>query len=100
MLATEDALEAAIWPLLHFRTLLLAAVTFLLLANYLKTRRPKNYPPGPWRLPFVGNLLQLDLDQPHIVIQQVRQVWVSGCCHDPMLSCKTEILALGTAGFD
>ncbi|XP_052032758.1 cytochrome P450 2J3-like [Apodemus sylvaticus] len=71
MLATEDALEAAIWPLLHFRTLLLAAVTFLLLANYLKTRRPKNYPPGPWRLPFVGNLLQLDLDQPHIVIQQL-----------------------------
>ncbi|XP_021056413.1 cytochrome P450 2J3-like isoform X3 [Mus pahari] len=70
MLATEDTLEAAIWALLHFKTLLLAAVTFMLLARYLKTRRPKNYPPGPWRLPFVGNLFQLDLKQPHVVIQQ------------------------------
>ncbi|XP_032757863.1 cytochrome P450 2J3-like [Rattus rattus] len=70
MLSTEDTLEAAIRALLHFRTLLLAAVTFLFLANYLKTRRPKNYPPGPWRLPFVGNLFQLDVKQPHVVIQK------------------------------
>ncbi|XP_031233743.1 cytochrome P450 2J3-like isoform X2 [Mastomys coucha] len=70
MLATEDALEAAIWALLHFKTLLLTVVTFMLLAGYLKTQRPKNYPPGPWRLPFVGNLFQLDLEQPHVVIQQ------------------------------
>ncbi|XP_021016868.1 cytochrome P450 2J3-like [Mus caroli] len=70
MLATEDTLETAIWALLHFKTLLLAAVTFMLLAYYLKTRRPKNYPPGPWRLPFVGNLFQLDFEQPHVVIQQ------------------------------
>lgn len=79
MLSTEDTLEAAIRALLHFRTLLLAAVTFLFLANYLKTRRPKNYPPGPWRLPFVGNLFQLDVKQPHVVIQKVRKgegVWL------------------------
>jgi cytochrome P450 family 2 subfamily J len=72
MLATEDTFETAIWALLHFKTLVLAAVTFMLLAHYLKTQRPKNYPPGPWRLPFVGNLFQLDLEQPHVVIQQVR----------------------------
>ncbi|EDL30916.1 mCG15468 [Mus musculus] len=70
MLATEDTFETAIWALLHFKTLVLAAVTFMLLAHYLKTQRPKNYPPGPWRLPFVGNLFQLDLEQPHVVIQQ------------------------------
>lgn len=73
MVATEYALAAAIWVLLHLRTLLLAAATFLLLADYLKTQRPKNYPPGPWRLPFVGNLLQLDIEQPHVRIQQVRK---------------------------
>ncbi|CAO2588149.1 Cytochrome P450 2J3 [Lemmus lemmus] len=70
MFVTEGSLVAAIWAALHPRTLLLSAVTFLLLTNYLINRRPKNSPPGPWRLPFVGNLLQLDLEQSHLAIQQ------------------------------
>ncbi|XP_042127368.1 cytochrome P450 2J4-like isoform X3 [Peromyscus maniculatus bairdii] len=70
MLITDGSLVAAIWAALHPRTLLLTAVTFLFLTNYLKNRRPKNHPPGPWRLPFVGNLFQLDLEQTHLVIQQ------------------------------
>ncbi|OBS77684.1 hypothetical protein A6R68_19927, partial [Neotoma lepida] len=73
MLVTEGSLVAAMWAALHPRTLLLAAVTFLFLSNYLKNRRPKTHPPGPWRLPFVGNLFQLDLEQSHLVIQQVRK---------------------------
>lgn len=42
MLGTQDILEASIWALLHLRTLLLAAVTFLLLADYLKTGNKRN----------------------------------------------------------
>lgn len=71
MIAAAGSLVATIWAALHPRTLLLAAVTFLLLADYLKNRRPKNYPPGPWGLPFVGNIFQLDFGQPHLSIQPV-----------------------------
>ncbi|KAH0518989.1 Cytochrome P450 2J3 [Microtus ochrogaster] len=71
MFAAAGSLVAAIWAALHLRTLLLAVVTFLFLADYFKSRRPKNYPPGPRRLPFIGNLLQLDTEKPHLGIQQL-----------------------------
>ncbi|XP_051020359.1 cytochrome P450 2J6 isoform X2 [Acomys russatus] len=69
MLAAAGSLVATIWAVLHPRTLLLAGFTFLLLAGYFKNRRPKNCPPGPWGLPFVGNIFQLDFEQPHLSIQ-------------------------------
>ncbi|XP_042127366.1 cytochrome P450 2J4 isoform X2 [Peromyscus maniculatus bairdii] len=69
MLATAGSLVAAFWAALHLRTLLLAAFTFLFLADYLKNRRPKNYPPGPRGLPFVGCIFQLDFEKPHLSIQ-------------------------------
>lgn len=71
MLATTGSLVATIWAELHPKMLLLAAVTFLLLADYFKNRRPKNFPPGPWGLPFVGNMFQLDFEQPHLSLQRV-----------------------------
>lgn len=79
MLAAAGSLVAAIWTALHPRALLLAVVTFLLLADFFKNRRPKNFPPGPWSLPFVGNIFQLDFQQPHLSIQPVgrnKGVWL------------------------
>ncbi|KAM6430460.1 cytochrome P450 2J2-like [Liasis olivaceus] len=45
-------------------------VLSLLFLCYWKSRRPRGFPPGPWRLPLIGNLLQVsmgnllkDLDQ-------------------------------------
>ncbi|KAL1776170.1 cytochrome P450 2J3 isoform X1, partial [Sigmodon hispidus] len=69
MLAAAGSLVATIWTALHLRTLLLAAVIFLFLADYLKRRRPKNYPPGPRGLPFLGNMLLADFEKPHLVVQ-------------------------------
>lgn len=71
MLAAAGSLVAFICSALHLRILLLAAVTFLFLADFFKNQRPKNYPPGPQRLPFVGCLFHLDPKQPHLSLQQV-----------------------------
>lgn len=65
-----DSVVAAFWAGLHLRTLLLGAVVFLLFANFLRRKHPKNYPPGPRGLPFLGNFFQLDFEQSHVAIQR------------------------------
>ncbi|XP_059111986.1 cytochrome P450 2J5-like isoform X5 [Peromyscus eremicus] len=70
MITSVGSLVAAFWSALNPWTLLLAIVTFLFLADFLKSRHPKNYPPGPQRLPFVGNFFQIDFKQLHLALQQ------------------------------
>ncbi|CAO2588154.1 Cytochrome P450 2J3 [Lemmus lemmus] len=70
MLTATGSLVAAIWAELHLKTLLLAVVVFLFLVDYLKKRRPKNYPPGPRPLPFVGCLFYLDPKQPYLALHK------------------------------
>ncbi|XP_008827408.1 cytochrome P450 2J3 isoform X1 [Nannospalax galili] len=69
MLGAAGTLVSAFWAALHPGTLLLAAVSFLFFVDFIKTRRPKNYPPGPWRLPFVGNLFQVNFERSHLALQ-------------------------------
>uniref|UniRef100_A0A667Y3Y1 Uncharacterized protein n=1 Tax=Myripristis murdjan TaxID=586833 RepID=A0A667Y3Y1_9TELE len=51
-------------------SLLLFTVLFLLIADYLKTRRPSSFPPGPWALPFVGNIFTVDFNRAHKTLTQ------------------------------
>uniref|UniRef100_A0A3B5BH53 Cytochrome P450 2F2 n=1 Tax=Stegastes partitus TaxID=144197 RepID=A0A3B5BH53_9TELE len=53
--------------------LLLLCIFFIILQ--LKSRRPKNFPPGPPTLPIVGNLLQLNLHNPLEDFERLRKTY-------------------------
>lgn len=53
--------------------LLLFLVIFILTADYIKNRRPANFPPGPWSFPIVGSIFTLDHNRTHEIFTQVDQ---------------------------
>ncbi|XP_048833563.1 cytochrome P450 2J2-like isoform X2 [Brienomyrus brachyistius] len=51
---------------LGLRSVLTFLVVFLTLGAIIKQKAPKNYPPGPWSIPFVGDLFRIDLSKIHL----------------------------------
>uniref|UniRef100_A0A8C4THZ7 Cytochrome P450, family 2, subfamily V, polypeptide 1 n=1 Tax=Erpetoichthys calabaricus TaxID=27687 RepID=A0A8C4THZ7_ERPCA len=63
-------LPAPLWERLELQYLLVFIAVFLLVTDYVKNRSPKNFPPSPPGLPFVGNVFHLDPKQPpHLFLQ-------------------------------
>ncbi|XP_067157425.1 cytochrome P450 2J2-like [Apteryx mantelli] len=52
------------------QTLLVFLGIFLLVADYMKRRKPKNFPPRPFPLPFLGHVLSLNFRDPLKAMQK------------------------------
>ncbi|NWX45067.1 CP2J2 protein, partial [Steatornis caripensis] len=59
-----------LWESISFQMLLVFLVVFLLVANYMKHRNLKNFPPSPFSLPFLGNIQILGSRNPQIIVQK------------------------------
>ncbi|KAH0618558.1 hypothetical protein JD844_017891 [Phrynosoma platyrhinos] len=64
---------AVFWEALSLQVLLVFFATFLLIADYMRRRYPKDFPPGPVPLPFLGTLLHIDLKKPHFSVQKLTE---------------------------
>lgn len=53
------------------KSLLLFTVVFILTADYVKNRRPANFPPGPRAFPIVGNMFTVDHNRTHESLTQL-----------------------------
>ncbi|XP_068115600.1 vitamin D 25-hydroxylase [Hyperolius riggenbachi] len=48
-------------------------VTVFTIRHLLRQRRPRGFPPGPPRLPLIGNILSLNSTEPHVYMRRLSQ---------------------------
>lgn len=83
----------ALYSLLGFewldtRSVLIFFFVFLVLSDILKNRKPKNFPPGPQALPFIGDLHRINPARLHLQLTEVQLEFPHGHKFDvlPLLS--------------
>ncbi|XP_063057758.1 cytochrome P450 2J2-like [Engraulis encrasicolus] len=52
------------------KSFLLFLAVFLLAFDYIKSKPPRNFPPGPWSLPFIGDLHHVNANSVHLQMLQ------------------------------
>ncbi|XP_036376777.1 cytochrome P450 2J2-like [Megalops cyprinoides] len=48
-------------------------VLFLIFADILKNKSPKNFPPGPWSLPVIGDIFRFDSSKIHLQLVKFKE---------------------------
>lgn len=69
LLSWGGSLFAALWNNLMLLSVLL--LFFALAFDFMKRRRSGNRPPGPFSLPFLGTMLHVDHNNPHLSFMKV-----------------------------
>uniref|UniRef100_A0A4W4FSI1 Uncharacterized protein n=1 Tax=Electrophorus electricus TaxID=8005 RepID=A0A4W4FSI1_ELEEL len=57
---------AYLYNWIDFTSVVLFSCVFLLFYDYVRNKTPKNFPPGPRSLPFIGDIHHIDLQKTHI----------------------------------
>ncbi|KAJ4938023.1 hypothetical protein JOQ06_002650 [Pogonophryne albipinna] len=76
-----------------FASILLLCVFVVFILLQLKSRRPKNFPPGPSPLPILGNILELSLDNPLKDFERLRNIY--GNVYSVFLGTKAAVVING-----
>ncbi|KAM9542238.1 cytochrome P450 2J2-like [Guaruba guarouba] len=62
-----------LWESISFQVIFVFFFVFLLVADYMKRRKPKHFPPSPFSLPFLGHILLMDFNNLPAMVQKIRE---------------------------
>ncbi|NWW29757.1 CP2J2 protein, partial [Panurus biarmicus] len=62
-----------LWDNISLQTFLIFLFVFLLIADYIKNRNPKDFPPTPFRLPFLGHIYLINFRDPVVGVRKLRK---------------------------